>query len=688
MSKIKILSEQLANQIAAGEVVERPASVVKELVENAIDAGAGRIEVHVEGHGTRLLKVLDNGTGMDGDDLLLCLERHATSKLRDADGLTAIDTLGFRGEAIPSIASVSRLAITSRPREQPLGNRAEVRYGKLVQAHETGCNQGTLLEVRDLFANVPARRKFLKSGRTETGHIEETVKNYGLAYPEIGFTCTLEGRTVLRWAPGATLEQRVHDILTPRAALPLIRVGSGPEDDRGSTASATAPPEGVVHIRGLLLPPDETTSLRAGLKIFVNRRAIRDRMVAHAVQEGMRNFLMKGRAPAGVIFIDLEPADIDVNVHPTKQEIRFRHSNRVHGQVTEAVRRAMERRQREMQNSLFGVTGQRSARPQSGPAADTVIAAGPAALERHRPESRPDPRPDPKSDSRPDFRPDRPSAPRPSATPRPMPWPRSPEPGPADLQAGEPGPRFQADRVTTPFFEPTLSSPAPAGAAVTGPPASRVFPPAPAAGPGPPDTLTPIGQLLDLYILCQSHEGPEPRLVVIDQHAAHERILFEELRRQYLGRQVAGQTLLFPALVELDPAQGELVERHGPELARLGLTIEPFGDSTYVIKAIPALLARVSPEEILADLLRSLGDLGPTAGAEEGTEQGGGRVDELLASMACKSAIKAGRSLEPVEIEKLLHKMRESNAFSHCPHGRPVVKTFTAAEIRKWFHRT
>ena len=343
MSKIKLLSENLANQIAAGEVVERPASVVKEFVENSLDAGATRVDVQVEGNGTRLIRVIDNGEGMDGDDVLLCLERHATSKLRSQEDLAAIRSLGFRGEALPSIASVAKLTITSRPQTAVLGTRVEVRFGTLVRVHEMGCPQGTCMEVRDLFGNVPARRKFLKSAKTELSHLEEVVVNYALAQPGLGFGFTVDGRELLN-LPAATdtLESRIGRLVGKGGGQQLIPVGSDEGDGK------------ALRVWGYLLPPDSAFAVSARLRLFVNGRAVRDRMLAHAVVEGMHEFLLKGRRPAGAVFVELPAGLVDVNVHPTKQEIRFRDSAEVHGQVVDAVRTAMQSYQDTVRFAVFG----------------------------------------------------------------------------------------------------------------------------------------------------------------------------------------------------------------------------------------------------------------------------------------------------------------------------------------------
>ena len=616
MSRIRILSEQLANQIAAGEVVERPASVVKELVENSLDAGATRIDIQVEGSGSGLLRIADNGEGMDGDDVLLCIERHATSKLSDEGQLVAIATLGFRGEAIPSIASVSWMTILSRPREHDLGTRAEIRYGSLQAVHEDGCARGTVIEVRHLFGNMPARKKFLKSSRTEMHHIEEVVKNQALAHPHTGFSLQVDGREVLNYQTEDDLEQRVRAVF--RSQGRLLPLHSSASDESEEMALA-----------GYLLLPETTATAAARLRLLVNNRPVQDGMLRHAVHEGLQGFLMKGYQPAGALLLTISPDQVDVNVHPSKREIRFRKSERVHRFVVDRVAAAMGEYQQTLRTSLF--------------------------------------------------------APPPS---RPTGWNPEPEGQPplrsaatiaAPLTTAEPI-RHQTSLPSRSVFTPPAAFPVettcPPGTSLERGPAICPIPQSPIeeyAG------LTLIGQLFSLYLLCEK----DGELIVIDQHAAHERLLYGQLRQGYLAAKMPRQTLLFPVTVELTPVQAEILDQHPGQVAALGLEADFFGDTTYVIKAVPALVSQVDPGALLREVLDGL------RGADKGeVHQAVPRaVDDLLASMACKAAIKAGNRLQPVEMLKLLQQMEAGEVFSHCPHGRPVIKTFTAQEVEKWFHR-
>jgi DNA mismatch repair protein MutL len=603
MSKIRVLPEQLANRIAAGEVVERPASVVKELLENSLDAGAGRIEIEIEGGGTRLIRVMDDGEGMDEDDILLCLERHGTSKIATDMDLVAINSLGFRGEAIPSIGSVSRMTITSRTAELPLGSRVVQDYGKLIKVHEIGCSRGTIFEVRNLFGNTPARRKFLRTSRTEMAHIEEVVKSYALAASATTFVLRVDGREVLHFAENQSLPDRLSVIMHYQG--PLMKVEK--DGDRGC--------------QGWLLPPDANVTGSAGIRLLVNGRSVRDRMIVHAVVEGFRNFLMKGRGPAGLIHLCLPLADVDVNVHPTKQEIRLRDSQAVHQMVCQAVELAIRNYQKAIQTTVFLAVPAQEARAASEP--KTTLP--------------------------------------PRSLLSPQPFMTSPS-----LSA----PLQTAERAIPDF--PSLD---------------QRFPvkqqPLPGTGDGS-HGLKIIGQYDNLYIFCQSADGS---LIVVDQHAAHERLLFEDLKRQFQQGHIVSQYLLFPVTIELSPAEAESVEQHRPEIQKMGFAIREFGGNSFVISAVPALAGQCKPEELLLDTLaRFVGATGEKSGE---TRQGkGSRQDDILASMACKAAVKAGDRLHEREIDALLARMARADLFSHCPHGRPVLKQFTATEVKKWFHRS
>ena len=659
MSKIKILSENLASQIAAGEVIERPASVVKELIENSIDAGAQNIVVQIEGAGTRLIRIIDDGEGMDQDDVLLCLESHATSKIISQNQLGAIQTLGFRGEAIPSIASVSRLNITSRRSSDSLGTRAEVRFGKLLKVHEMGCSQGAIMEVRDLFGNVPARKKFLKTERTELSHIEEIIRSYALSRPDIGLTLNINGRDAISLpAEADTLKSRVKRLIYRQATGSLIQIGnrSGTENRRKE-----------VTISGYLLPPDEAGPGRSNLRLFVNGRSVRDRMITHAVTEGLRSFLMKGRNPSGVIFIRTPPDSVDVNVHPAKHEIRFHKPNIVHQLVVDAVNRGIKDHQDNVRSSLFRVPsdgGRVSIEDIStspAPETEKIVIDPPAPPLPEKSFPAADPFADPFQDM------------------------RVREPG-HSISSNEP--QYQDDshdRARETFIPPSVPTP---NRSISQPmqesaPQRTVQPsPAiqalsenlePATG-----SLTSLGQILDSYILCKCKNG----LIAIDQHAAHERLVFETLKKQFLGKGVASQVLMFPLIMECDSEQINILEQHTDEIARLGIEISEFGGGSYACRAIPAIMSHITPEEIMRGIFEQFRN------KSEEKKSGAARTDTVLAGMACRAAIKANRPMKTEEIDELLNKMQKADLFTHCPHGRPVYKYFSDNDIRKWFHRT
>jgi DNA mismatch repair protein MutL len=628
MAKIRILPEQLANQIAAGEVVERPASVVKELLENCLDAGASRIEVEIEGSGTRLIRVIDNGCGMDEDDLLLCLERHGTSKLATEEDLAAIATLGFRGEAIPSIGSVSQLTLTSRPAEAPLGTRVVLHYGKLLKVHEIGCSYGTTCEIRNLFGNTPARRKFLRTVRTELGHIEDVIKNYALCAPETTFILRVDGRDTLSLDRSQSIAERLGLIIHYDG--PLIAVGNAAKSADGR------------QIAGFLIPPEKVTLGPARLRVFVNGRVIRDRMILHAVTEGMRSFLMKGKNPSGLIHLGIPPAEVDVNVHPAKHEVRFRSSREVHELIKETVARAMHDQQAAMKMAIF--SGHRShettAIPLDSESVDQQLGHEPVSLPSPPAAAEDIPSPPSMATSL------KPLALNPVAVkifrPQSLLTTAEPLPNPMARQSNQPAPQERVREADRP----------------------------------PAHNLQVIGQYDNLYIFCRSSDG----LLIIDQHAAHERLLYEKFRKQYQAATIARQMLMFPVTVELSLFQTQLMEKNGEEIERMGFSIRDFGGNTFIISAIPALAGSTNPRDLFLDILDQFGS--------EISSDRGGCLDTVLATMACKAAVKAGTALSSLEIDKLLSEMAKADLFSHCPHGRPVVKQFTRDEVKRWFYRT
>ncbi len=620
MSNIRILSEHLSNQIAAGEVVERPASVVKELLENSIDAGATQIDVQVEGGGLRLLRIADNGSGMVEDDVLLCFERHATSKIKEESQLNAIATLGFRGEAVPSIASVANMTVISRASNRELGTAVGLKYGVLHSVHEEGCARGTIIEVRNLFGNVPARKKFLKTYRTELFHIEEVIKNQAMANPEIGFGLLVDKRPIFEYQVGSDRENRLRQVFKYQGKLLSLEHCGATVDEE-------------IQIGGLLLLPEEAPARSAKLRVFVNGRPVQDRIIRNGVTEGLQSFLMKGYQPAGAIFIHLPPYLVDVNVHPAKREIRFTDQRTVHRVVTSAVSQSLLQHQEQTRSNIFtSATAENKDQNLEKElfTAEQRSFSSTNLLKSNQKEEVFTPKRALESTYKPECR-----------------------------SEYVPSVKAQTSHVVVEkkntFSNNELND---EGTEYQG--------------------LVLIGQLFSLYLLCQKQN----KFIVIDQHAAHERILYGRYKQEYLNKEIPRQKLLFPVTIELGPDHIETAELHGEGLEWLGFEIDHFGDATWVIKSVPAVISILDPVMMLHDILDSL------HGKPKDTKEAMASVlDDLLASMACKAAVKAGNKLEPEEMLDLLQQMEESQVFSHCPHGRPVIKVFGREELTKWFHR-
>ena len=590
--KIRILPEQLANQIAAGEVVERPASVVKELLENAIDAGASELFIDVEQGGKRLVKVADNGCGMAKEDLFLALERHATSKIASAVDLFALHTLGFRGEALPSIASVSRLRLTSRPADQELGWQLYAEGGTIRQAEALGAATGTVVEVRDLFFNTPGRRKFLRSDETEFGHLADVVMRLALARPDIQLRLTHNGRVHLEAYRHQRLEERAVAMLGRTLAADLLPI----EAESGNGELLT----------GLIGSPALNRSAASHLYTYVNGRFVRDRVIQHAILEAYRTLLEKRRYPVAVLFLDLPPQMVDVNVHPTKHEVRFREQQRVHDFVMGAVR-----------SRLLGE-------------ALTVTGSLEAAIQHTRlPVTVTDP----------------------AETAR------------AGVQEA-----LAAYAARPPAAEPVWRSGG-KGEALT-------FAVMSSATPRLPDGWRVIGQYLNSYLVCQAGDD----LLLIDQHAAHERIGFEKLRRQLVDGGIARQRLLFPAVIECDHRQAAVVGEHLDDFARLGFELEAFGGRSYTLTALPQLLAGADPERLVLDMAEELAQIGRGSSLDAA-------LDQVLMRLACHAMVRANQPLARPEMETLLAELAAIDFGSHCPHGRPVLRRMGRGEIERLFHR-
>jgi DNA mismatch repair protein MutL len=656
MSRIRILPEEVANQIAAGEVVERPASVVKELVENALDAGAQSVRVEAESGGKRLIRVTDDGCGMNHDDALLAFERHATSKLRQADDLLAIATLGFRGEALPSIAAVSRLVLETCERREGEaagageGTRVEFAGGRLLSVKPAGLPPGTTVTVADLFYNVPARRKFLKSETTELGHIASVVTHYALANPERAFTLRTPTQEIVSAPAVSTLAERVYQLFGRAALEELLEMepAEGPIRAAITEPALEAGESPTLRVSGFISRPEVQRPNRNGTYIFVNRRLVRDRLILHAVSEAYRNMIPAGVYPVVLLFLELAPEEVDVNVHPAKVEVRFRHANFVHDFTRDALRQALAR-----------------ARPIAAfPAAAGGAAAevGAAAVARAASASR------------------LPAAAESAEGFQLMSEPVRPEEQrfafeTAGSGAGENA--LEAWRQLHGVDAGAGGGAAAAAATCEELPASRT---ATAAASGATAAsianLKPLGQVSNSFIVAVNGEG----LWIVDQHVAHERILFEKHLRERRAGYVTGQRLLVPIVVELAPRQAVIFEQIAEELRANGFDVDTIGPRSVAIQAAPAGIAAGDAERLLRQIL-------------DGVERENEAISmdslqaKIAASTACQAAIKVNLPLDQAKMEWLLEELAKTDWPMSCPHGRPVVLRYSVREIEKAFKR-
>jgi DNA mismatch repair protein MutL len=649
MGRIHVLPDHVANKIAAGEVVERPASVLKELLENALDAGATRIRVQVEGGGKKLVQVTDNGCGMVRDDALLAFERHATSKIQDADDLLNIHTLGFRGEALPSIASVARVLLETRAADEPGGTVVEIAGGKILRVEEAGLPQGTSLAVRDLFFNTPARKKFLKAESTELSHLASLVTHYALAHPEKHFELHSATEAMLVAAPVASHSDRIYQIfgretldqLVPLAAtLKLERVGipEPPPWRRGE--DYTPPVPGDLRLHGFISKPELQKLNRNSIFVFVNGRLIRDRLVQHALTEGYRNILPPTVFPVVLLFIELPHEEVDANVHPSKTEVRFRQHSLVHDFVRESVRAALMKA-RPVPQFTREIMAQATASPGLSPgAAMTQTQAATAG----------------------DF------ALQPPAQP----------PVNERLQfAGEPI-AVEANMAVSGFGPAGV----PGMAAVNGhaEACGNVLEDEPQAVVDQLAlaSLKPLGQVRDSFILAVNPDG----LWIIDQHVAHERVLFERILRErgQSGAGQDGQRLLMPLIVELTPGQQAVFAEISEELQRNGFEVELFGTRTVAVKTAPGGVRPADVEKMLVELLDQFQREEQALNLEKIRAR-------IAASIACHAAIKINMPLEQNKMEWLLRELAKTECPMSCPHGRPVVLKYSVKEIQKAFKR-
>ncbi|HSP95863.1 MAG TPA: DNA mismatch repair endonuclease MutL [Candidatus Dormibacteraeota bacterium] len=585
--RVRVLPAEIADQIAAGEVVERPASVVKELIENALDAGSRRIAVDLEQAGTALIAVVDDGEGMGADDAVTAFARHATSKLHSVDDLSAIATLGFRGEALASIAAVSRTTLITRRGGELAGTRVVMEHGRQLEAREVGTPVGTRVEVAELFGNVPARRKFLKAPATEVGHVSELVTRTALAWPQVGFTLRHGGRVLVELAAVADDAERIRQVFGRERATAML-----PFAHRAGGA--------LVH--GWLSDSHLSLPSPRQLYTYVNRRYVRDKLVTHALLAGYSTLLMHGRYPAAAVFVEVPCAEVDVNVHPAKSEVRFRHGGAVHELLARGVQARLRDQRSEAPRSTVGLG-----------------AVAPPQIPLRMP---------PRAEG---------------ATAVPPPLRLVDLPAPAPYRPSAPLPAVEADEAPAGFFA----------------------------------ALRPLGQVFEGYLICEGRE----QLVLIDQHAAHERVTFERLRSAYASGLVPRQQLLVPAVVELGPREAALLGEQIDTLDAVGFEVEAYGGGAFAVRAVPALLADSDAVGLLRDVATDLVDVGRSRRLDQAAEA-------VLSRLACHSAVRVGQNMGPAQMRALLQAMDAVDFSGNCPHGRPAFLVLSRGDLERWFKRT
>jgi DNA mismatch repair protein MutL len=675
MSRIRILPEAVANKIAAGEVVERPASVVKELLENALDAGATSIRVEVESGGKRMIRVIDDGHGMTHDDALLAFERHATSKLRTADDLLSIATLGFRGEAMPTIAAVSRLTLETRDAAEAEGTRVEFAGGKLFNVKPAGLPAGTTISVADLFYCVPARRKFLKSDTTELGHIASLVTHYALANPAKQFQLITPTQTIIDCAPVEKMADRVYQLFGRRALEELVEIAPVSLPFRSTIAEPepnASEEKAILTVSGFTSRPEVQRPNRNGIYVFVNRRLVRDRLILHAIHEGYRNILPGNVFPATLLFLEMPYDEVDVNVHPAKIEVRFRRSQFVHDFTRDSIRQTLMSAR---SIASFAVAAGTATRAPGGNNFDAPLESQPSTnSESAIGASTP--------------------APPDSGIPRAI-IPSLAEVGlgsgvgsdsagdlgSAPLRAGNQRLAFEAGNsfAGIPGGMPALDSistetTAPHWVAnLAGPNGDSS-----ASLPHPEQIadLKPLGQVSASFIVAVNASG----LWIVDQHVAHERVLFEQHLDARRAGKVESQRMLMPMVIDLPPRQIVIYEKIAEELAANGFEVEPMGRKSFAIQAVPAGIVASDAEQLLTEILDGLDR--ENAAISIDTLQA-----KIAASTACHAAIKINMPLDQTKMEWLLAALAKTDCPMSCPHGRPVVLRYSVKEIEKAFHR-
>lgn len=603
--RIRVLSEELANQIAAGEVVERPSSVVKELLENSIDAGATLIRIDIEGGGKKKIRIMDNGMGMLPEECRIAFSRHATSKISDFSDLETIHSLGFRGEALPSIASVAKVRCTSARSENQGGKLIIVEGGELIEEKDFACPQGTTIEVAQLFYVTPARSKFLKGDSTEFSHITQVVTQQALAYPSIQFQLTHNGREVIQTLPSDQIHYRIAELFGTELAKSLVQVKSS---------------SGVYRLEGYVSNPVFTRSNRSAQYCFINGRFVRDKVVLHATQQGYSHLLPKGQHPALFLYLTMDPKLLDVNVHPSKAEVRFAFQQDVHQFISRSIREALEKNLQSPVEDL-----------------QSVYENIPTKTNYEKP-----------------FYSEAPS------------WVKKSEEV-APFQQGNLSEALRNMTDSHGFHSKISSSPQQVMGFDKAPiPVSNLI----------YSEFEPLGQLNSSFIIMQGKKG----LLVVDQHVAHERILYERFRESAKKKKIEVQNLLFPLTVEFSPTETELLIFHLDRLKQLGLELETFGKNEFLLRSVPAILKNIDNEKLLRDTIELL----PKGGDENILHE---KYEDVLIMMSCRNAIKVNHPLNLDQIRKLISDLEQTSMPFTCPHGRPISLLFGMDDILKKFLR-
>ena len=587
---IRLLSPDVSSKIAAGEVIERPSSVVKELIENSLDAGATEVSIEIRGGGVEHIRVADNGGGIESDQVELAFQRFATSKVTDAQDLDAISTLGFRGEALPSIAAVASVSLTTRSGDEDFGTRIDVVESRIVNKESQGAARGTLITVSQLFRNFPARRKFLRTTATENSRIQTAVTRFALAYPEVRFQLDIEHSKAFSSSGSGDMREAVSAVYGLQVAQAMLELPHEPDDDEGANPFAS----------GMISPPSVDRANRSYVSFFVNRRWVQNRMLGYALEQAYHGFLMERRFPLAVVNISIAHEEIDVNVHPTKSEVRFRHDNQVFAALQQAVRQTL--------TTISPVPEMRR-----------VQTTQPAA-----------------SSARPHSATFWPTAPFEASSERPV----------------MPTAHAYPSEAATPSEISYADPPSP----------KKALP-----------VLRVLGQMQNTYVVAEGPDG----MYLIDQHAAHERVVFERVRADAASQTPQVQSLLEPATVALDSRHQELVTSHHELISRLGFLVEPFGDSTYMLRSVPGLLASSDPGKVFLDVLDTMAEGGGFESWEE----------RAAYSIACHSAIRAGKTLTQQEMSELARQLEDCQQPNTCPHGRPTIIHLSSSQLEREFGR-